>query len=80
MRNHRQERRRERSLEGKHGDPRAHRGHCRSGARKKISVSRFNPASRLNPLLQDFRRLNILSTFHELAQERDAPEPRKRAA
>jgi cyclase len=37
---------------------------------KRFLVSRFSPASRLNPLLQNFHRLNILSTYRALAQER----------
>ena len=37
---------------------------------KRFLVSRFSPASRLNPLLKNFHRLNVLSTHRALAQER----------
>lgn len=37
---------------------------------KRFLVSRFSPASRLNPLLKNFHRLNVLSTYRAFAQER----------
>jgi hypothetical protein len=33
---------------------------------KRFLVSRFSPASRLNPLLQNFHRLNVLATYRSL--------------
>ncbi len=36
-------------------------------------VSRFSPASRINPLLHNFHRLNVSSTYQALAKERGIP-------
>lgn len=36
---------------------------------KKFLVSRFSPASRVNPLLRNFHRLNVLSTYRALTVE-----------
>ena len=33
---------------------------------KRFLVSRFTPASRLNPLLRNFHRLNVLSTYRSM--------------
>jgi cyclase len=38
---------------------------------KRFLVSRISPASRVNPLIQNFHRLNVLSTYQALSQERD---------
>jgi cyclase len=37
---------------------------------KHFLVSRFSPASRVNPLIRNFHRLNVLSAYRALAQER----------
>ena len=37
---------------------------------QRFLVSRFSPASRLNPLLRNFHRLNVLSTYQALPKER----------
>lgn len=38
---------------------------------KRFLVSRLSPASRINPLLENFHRLNVLSTYQALTKERD---------
>lgn len=47
---------------------------------KRFLASRFNPASRLNPLLRNFHRLNVLSTYRALARERGIDVPASEAA
>jgi cyclase len=37
---------------------------------KRFLVSRFHPAAHVNPLLENFHRLNVLSTYRALAKER----------
>jgi cyclase len=37
---------------------------------KRFLVSRFHPASRVNPLLRNFHRLNVLATYRALGKER----------
>ncbi|MBV8673509.1 MAG: hypothetical protein JOZ33_08755 [Acidobacteriaceae bacterium] len=46
---------------------------------KRFVVSRFSPASRINPLIENFHRLNVLSTYRALARERGVA-PRNEAA
>jgi cyclase len=41
---------------------------------KRFLVSRFSPASRLNPLRLNFHRLSVLSTYRALAKERGLQE------
>lgn len=40
---------------------------------KRFLVSRLNPASRVNLLIVNFHRLNVLATYRTLAQERGLP-------
>jgi hypothetical protein len=40
---------------------------------KRFLVSRWHPASRVNPLIDNFHRLNVLSTYRALAKERGIP-------
>jgi hypothetical protein len=37
---------------------------------RRFLVNPFSPASRVNPLIKNFHRLNVLSTYRALAQER----------
>jgi cyclase len=36
---------------------------------RRFLVNRFSPASRVNPLIKNFHRLNVLSTYRALVQE-----------
>jgi cyclase len=47
---------------------------------KRSLVSRFSPASRVNPLVENFHRLNVLSTYRALAKERGIPVSIEQAA
>lgn len=40
---------------------------------KRFLVSRFSPASRVNLLIENFHRLNVLATYRALATERGLP-------
>jgi cyclase len=42
---------------------------------KRFMASRLSPASRANPLLRNFHRLNVLSTYRALSAERDRGVP-----
>jgi cyclase len=47
---------------------------------KRFLISRFHPASRVNPLIQNFHRLNVMATYQALLNERGGPSKIARAA
>ncbi|HTD54187.1 MAG TPA: MBL fold metallo-hydrolase [Silvibacterium sp.] len=47
---------------------------------RRFMVSRFSPASRVNPLIENFHRLNVLSTYRALAKESVGSEPKGKVA
>ena len=47
---------------------------------QRFLVSRFSPASRVNWLIKNFHRLNVLSTYQTLAKEQGLSSKSSRAA
>jgi hypothetical protein len=47
---------------------------------KRFLISRFSPASRVNPLIQNFHRLNVMATYQALLNERGGPSKISKAA
>jgi hypothetical protein len=47
---------------------------------KRFLISRFSPASRVNPLIQNFHRLNVMATYQALSNERADSSKIARAA
>lgn len=47
---------------------------------KRFLIPRFSPASRVNPLIQNFHRLNVMATYQALSNERGDPSSIDRAA
>jgi len=47
---------------------------------KRFLISRFSPASRVSPLIQNFHRLNVMATYQALSNERGEQSKIHRAA